>query len=313
MNQQLESDLRQAFSLKAAGIPAEAGERLSGIAYHPRSRRPLPKITVASLAGVAATTGVVASVVVLGSSQPAFAGWTSVPTPASADQTAAADSACLAQLSSAPPLPGTPAGGWSQEATDVRGPFTLAVYQSGDTDATCLTGPSITIVSRSSATGASTSASSSGSGPGPATSGGQGASSITVGGTGSGSITHVTVAHLDSASQGSFTVVEGQVEAGVSAVTLLRSDGDHVRTTTGNGWFVAWWPGDLGAGAAEITTSGGVTTQTLNTAPPGPPAGSGTCNRSTQATSSATVCSGGGAGGGTPSGQGAVTPDTNAG
>ena len=40
-------------------------------------------------------------------------------------------------------------------ATDVRGPFTLVIYVNGDAHATCLTGPSITVVSQSTSTGGS--------------------------------------------------------------------------------------------------------------------------------------------------------------
>jgi hypothetical protein len=297
MNQQLESDLREALSLKTSCIPTEANERLCEIDYHARSSRALPRITVASLAGVAATTGIVASVVILGSSQPAFAGWSPSPTPASALQTSIADSACQAQLSAAPALPGTAAvSGWSEVTTDVRGPFTLVIYQSGGVDATCLTGPSITIVSRSSESRGSTAVSGSESGSG--TTGARVGSSIMVGGTGLGSIKHVTVAHMDSTSQGPYTLVEGQVDAGVTAVTLLRSDGDHVQASTGHGWFVAWWPGQLNATSAEITTASGVTTQTLNTMPSLPPARSGSCDANPRTTSATVVCTGSGTGGG---------------
>ena len=155
MSQQLESELREVFALKASAIPTQAGERLHGIDYRPRTGRTLPRVTVASLAGVAATTGVVASVVILGSSQPAFAGWSPSPTPASAVQTASAESACQAQLSAAPARPDPASAGASHPsvtpiATDVRGPFTLVIYESGATDESCLSGPTITMVSRNS-------------------------------------------------------------------------------------------------------------------------------------------------------------------
>ena len=106
-----------------------------------------------ALAGAAATTGAVVSAVVFGSAQAAFTGWS--PSPAllvSAGQTSTADTACQAQIG----VPGSAAGdGRSPVATDVRGPFTLVIYQDGGADASCLTGPSITVVSRSSGSGGS--------------------------------------------------------------------------------------------------------------------------------------------------------------
>ena len=114
----------------------------------------------------------------------------------------------------------------------------------------------------------------------------------------------MTVAHLDSGSQGPYTLVEGQVAAGVTAVTLLRTDGRHIQASTGNGWFVAWWPGDLNTTSALVTTATGVTTQPLDTtvpAPPPPPAGSGSCRASSHSSS---VCTGGS---GNPGGGGLST------
>lgn len=300
MSQQLESELREALSLKASGIPSQMGRQLHGIDYHPRTGRTLPRVTAASLAGVAATTGVVASVVILGSSQPAFAGWSPSPTPASAAETSAAQSACQAQLNASPAPPGAAAaGGLRPLATDVRGPFTLVIYQSGATSVSCLYGPSITMVSRNaeSAGHASGSTSVSGGWRGHRTSGGGIGVSVSMGNKGSGSIAHMTVAHLDSASQGPYTLVEGQVATGVTAVTLLRTDGGHVQASTGNGWFVAWWPGDLNTTSAEVTTAGGTSTQALGTASPPPPAGNGTCHAGSPA-SPASVCTGGSGGAG---------------
>ncbi|MGD0392971.1 MAG: hypothetical protein ABSC41_10040 [Acidimicrobiales bacterium] len=290
MMNQLESDLNEALSRQASRLPAEAGVRLRHVDYHPRTSRISPRLTVGSLAGVAASTGVIVSVVVLGGSTPAFAGWTPSPTPASTGQTSAADAACRAQLASAPAMPGVAStdGAWSVVASDVRGPFTLVIYQSGGTDATCLIGPSITIVSRSNGHGGSMSASGGATGTGPRQAGG----SIMVGGTGTGSIKHLSVAHLDSASQGPYTLVDGQVDPGVTAVTLVRTQGDPVRASTVNGLFVAWWPGSQDATSAEITSASRVTTQSLNTSRPIPPPANDPCQPDPQATSSTVVCSG---------------------
>ncbi len=290
-NQQLESDLREAFSVHASGIPGEAAARLGGIDYRPRASRISPRITVGALAGAAATTGAVVSAVVFGSAQAAFAGWSPSPTLlVSAGQTSSADTACQAQVTAGPGSSDATAGsGWSPVATDVRGPFTLVIYQDGAAHATCLTGPLITVVSRSSGSGGSMTVS--GSVTGAIGTGSR--ISTMIGRLTSGSITQMSVDHLASTSQGAYTVVTGQVEAGVTGVTLVRSDGEHVQTSVSNGLFVAWWPGTEDATAAEITTAQGESTQTLKAAPPLPAPGDGSCNASPRATSSSVVCTSG--------------------
>jgi hypothetical protein len=272
MNRQLEDDLGAAFSKRASDIPTAASERLRRIDYHPRTSRISTRLTLGALVGVAATTIAVVSVFVLGGAPAAFAGWTASPTPAASGQTATATSNCQAQLAA---LPNTsPVNGWSAVATDVRGPYSLTIYQGDGVDATCLTGPSLTIVSSNDGIGVARSAGvGMGSGNGARVGG---SFSNMVGVIGSGSIEqHPSVAHMTSASQGALTVVYGQVAADVTAVTLVRSDGVDVQASTGNGWFVAWWPGSQDATSAEITTPSGVSTQTLNTPPPPPPSGSG--------------------------------------
>ena len=294
MTQQLETDLSRAFSLRSSGVPADAGARLRNIDYHPRTSRIPPRVTLGSLAGIATATGAVVSVAVLASAQPAFAGWTASPAPASAVKSTGAGKVCRAQLARSPGMPGAaPVSGWHAVTSDVRGPFTLVIYQGGGTDATCLTGPAITVVSRSSANGGSLSA----SGTDGGRPGSRETSSIGIGGLSSGSIKHMSIAHLASTSQGPYTLVEGQVDQGVTGLTLLRSDGDHIAATTGNGWFVAWWPGSLGATSAEITTATGVTTQALHNTFPLPSTRKGTCARGS-GTGSSVVCTGGAAGGG---------------
>jgi len=48
----------------------------------------------------------------------------------------------------------------------------------------------------------------------------------------------------ESANNGqAYTIAEGSVGSGVTAATLVLSDGSDVVTTTGNGLFLAWWPG----------------------------------------------------------------------
>ena len=275
MNQQFEDDLGAAFSKRASDIPTEASERLRRIDYHPRTSRISPRLTLGALAGVAATTMAVVSVFVLGGATAAFAGWTASPTPAASGQTASAASNCQTQLAALPNTPGT--DGWSAVATDVRGQYSLTVYQDSDANAICLTGPSLTIFSSNDGTGRSSGVGMrirNGATVGDSFSSMSG--STMVGALGSGSIEqHPFVAHMTSDSQGALTVVYGRVAADVTAVTLVRSDGVDVQTSTGNRWFVAWWPGSQDAPSAEITTPGGVSTQTLDTPPPPPPSGSG--------------------------------------
>jgi hypothetical protein len=296
MTEQLEVDLREAFSRCASSVPRDAGERLRSIDYRPRTGRVSPRLKVGSLAGAAVTTGTVISVVVLGGASPAFAGWSAAPTVASAAQTGTADGSCqaqLAQLASAPALAGpTEGSAWTPVATDVRGPFTLVVYQGGPTDATCLTGPSMTAVSVSTGNGATERISGSGSSTGAGTA--DGSSSVSVlRGSGSDDIEQMTTAHLDSAAAGPYTVVDGQADAAVTRVTLVRSDGEDVEASTGSGWFVAWWPGSLDAASAQVTTGNGVASEPIN-APAPPSSGSGTCAGTAQADSQ--TCSGGGGG-----------------
>jgi hypothetical protein len=260
---------------------------------------------VGSLAGVAAATGVVVSVVTLAGAQPAFAGWLPQPTPATTAQMSSAVATCRGQLANAAAVKRTAAvTGWDEVATDVRGPFTLSLFQSSGGDATCLTGPSLTIVSQSFTNGAGTEGGeSSMSGSAGGTGRGQAESSITFGGSGTGSIEHVSVAHFDSDSQGPYTVVEGQVATGVTGVTLLRSDGQHVQATTTNGLFIAWWPGNQTTSSAQVTTAGGVSTQSLNLHQAGPPAG-GPSTQPPAGGPCAAVCSGGAGGSATTSGPG---------
>ena len=198
---------------------------------------------------------------VLGGSQAAFAGWSPSPTGASATQTSTADAACQARLVATPSTPGTVTGGWNVVATDVRGPFTLVVYRNGGSSATCLTGPSITIISQSSAGGHSMSVSRSVPRGGKATAVGE---SSEFSENGSGGIEHITLTHLASNGQGPFTFVEGQVDDGVAGVTFVLSNGQHVQATTDNGWILAWWPGGLDATSAVVTTAGGTSTQELS-------------------------------------------------
>ena len=301
MNEQLESDLHEMFSRCAAAVPTDAALRLRGIDYRPRRHRMSPRLTVGALAGAAVTTGAVVSVVVLGSAQAAFAGWVAAPTTVPAGPAPTAAAACQAQLTALAAAPGSTVGSdWSPVATDVRGPFTLEVYAEGSNDATCLTGPSVTVVSTTGGTAESGSAVASFRASSAKTAGKRVVRGSTImTGVGSGDIKEVSVAHLSASNQGPFTVVDGQVAADVTGVTLVRNDGQNVQASTGNGWFVAWWPGSATTNSAQITTATGVTTEPLPSG--GPASGQAACQPNAPATSSSIRC---GAAGSRPRGSG---------
>jgi hypothetical protein len=291
MNDQLEAELRKVLALHAAQVPTSAVERLRRVDYRPRTRRHWP-LTISAL-GAASGTAAVVSVVVVGGSQAAFAGWSAKPTAPTDAQSAATQDNCQARLATLPGAAGQ--GSWSQVMTDVRGPYTFAIYENGSSLGSCFTGPSFTSVSftsgNTSGGGMSVSGSSSGSGTG-----GESSSSMGVQSPGGG-IEHLAVNHLSLAGNGAYTVVDGRLESTVSAVTLVLSDGQDVTATTSNGWFVAWWPGNQDVTAAQITTAAGKATEPLDVpsqAPP-PPATKGAPN---SGSSGAQSSSSGGAVGG---------------
>lgn len=121
--------------------------------------------------------------------------------------------------------------------TDTRGPYTASVYADGST---CVQGNGLTISSNR-------------DGGGPAS---VPAGTIELNGTG------------ESDSDGhALTMVDGQIGAGVTAVTITRSDGTSVQATVNNGWYLAWWPGDQRAVTAQVTNANGTATQSFPTAP----------------------------------------------
>jgi hypothetical protein len=181
--------------------------------------------------------------------------------------------------------------------TDVRGPFTVALFQNDGAYASCFTGSSFTEVSMVSSGGSSAAAA--GSARGSASLGaltqagsGGGMSSVSLGGgTASGDLTQVTQSHL-STSDGPYTLVDGRVATGVTGVTLVLDDGQDVVTTVADGWFVAWWPDSVDATSAQVTSASGTTSESLvwlHHAPAGPaaPGTSGAASNSGSSGSSA--------------------------
>ncbi len=121
--------------------------------------------------------------------------------------------------------------------TDTRGPYAASIYADGST---CVHGNGITIGSRTAGGGTSTVP--------------QG--TIALGGAG------------ESDSDGNaLTMVDGQIGAGVTGVTITRTDGSSVRATVQNGWYLAWWPGTERAVTAQVATANATSTQSFPSAP----------------------------------------------
>lgn len=243
----------------------------------PRGLRRLAAVGV----GVA-TAGV--AVLVLGTTgggpASALAGWTATPTKPASGETSGALDQCRSQLAQARTGPsGIPAGGWQPVVTDTRGPFTAMVLRSGSASATCVSGPSFTSTSANdtqSTAGSQHSASGSTSGGGTAD--GSAPPSVSIFDPRSGPINHASEADLTTSSGKQYTLVQGQLAAGVTGVTLLLSDGSNVQATVEDRSLIAWWPGSATVSSARVQTGAGVSTQKLGFTPlpgsPGSPADS---------------------------------------
>lgn len=257
MTEQLETDLRHLLARASADVPADAIERITNADYHPRTGWLTPWRTAASLAGVGVVGSGVATAALLAGATPAFAGWTAMPEPGQHAPSAAADSSCQSQLAGLPTAPG---GQWSPVVTDIRGPYTLAVFEDQGIYGSCLTGPSLTEATVSGAGSGSTSI---GHTEGGTTSGTVSASASGAV-YGSSGVESSFQSHLESSSSGAYTVMEGTISSDVSTVTVRLADGSDIGTTIGGGWFVAWWPNDEAAVSAEVTTPNGTTSQPLH-------------------------------------------------
>ncbi len=273
---QLETQLREVLAVRARELTTDAVERLRRVDYRPRTNRRWP-LTMSAL-GAASGTAAVVSVVVLGGSQTAFAGWSATPTRTTAAQSADTQADCLAKLATVPG--GSSPGSWTEEVSDVRGPYSVVLYQNGSAFATCFTGPSFTLASLNSPAGSEMTTSGAGSGTA-----GSGESSTSSGfSSPGGGIDTLVVSHLALAGNGPYTLVEGSLEPTVSALTFTLSDGQQVTATTANGWFVAWWPSNADVTAVQVTSNSGTTTEPVNSPSPGPlPAANGSSGATTNA------------------------------
>jgi hypothetical protein len=294
------------FAAKLAAILAaraetavrpEAVERVRNADYRPRAHFVRTPVALGVLAGTAGAA-TAATVVLLGSAAPAYAGWSATPTDSAAVAGPSTAASCQSQLSSmaSPGGSSSDSGNWQNVLTDVRGPFTVALYQNGNDYAACFTGPSFTEISQIDSDGSSVSGSSSVRGSEQSQHDMTRGSTSFGGSTASGNLEQVTQSSSTS-SDGAYTLVDGRTKSGVTGVTLVRDDGQDVVATVADGWFVAWWPGNATVTAAQVTTAAATTTEPLvssHTVPTPPQPGAcppSTSNPTTQ-TGQSVSCSG---------------------
>jgi hypothetical protein len=210
-----------------------------------RRRRPLKWVALAGSTGAAAA---VSSLILLGGSeQSAFAGWSPSPTPPASGQLTSADAGCQAHLAQHPLASNKRAEAASlvPVLSDVRGPYTVTVFGDGTGSAAlCITTPDGNSALRwIMQSGAPVSA-------------------------GAIAVDQFSILARDSQP---YTLVEGRTGDEVTGVTLALGNGTDVMTTSSNGVFVAWWPGSETITSAIVTTAAGVSTQILNLPGPGIP------------------------------------------
>ena len=209
-----------------------------------RRRRPVKWVVLAGATGVAATVSTL--VLVGGSPQSAFAGWSASPTAPASGQLTSADTDCQASLTQLPPSisKGADAASLVPELSDVRGPYTLTVLGDGSqSEVLCISAQGNTSVRWIALSGVPV-------GPGAIV------------------VDRISFGARDG---DPYTLVVGRTGKGVTGVTLSLGNGTDVTATSGNGVFVAWWPGSQSVTSAAVATATGVTTQTLNLTGPGIP------------------------------------------
>lgn len=179
-----------------------------------RGRRRLIAIPAGLLAAVAAVATVVGG-------QPAYADWTPVPTPLSANDAAEASRSCLAHQ-------GEPV----ESATDVliadrRGPWIYVLVQTSAQQETSCVMPEALVGTAPSSTDRR----------------------MYAGGSGEALVDPVAARQVDvairsasSTDEGLFMLIEGRVGSEVAGVTVLTPTGKRVTASVHQGRFAAWWP-----------------------------------------------------------------------
>lgn len=242
MIDQLEADLRDALTQRAAEVPVDAAARLSRLDYRPRSYGMRPPVAVGAVAGMAGAAAAAIWIASLGAgASNAFAGWAPQPTQPSSAQTDQAVASCRQRLAEIPAAPGPKIDSSATAAdpvlTDTRGPFTVVIFAANDATQSCIDGPSFTALSGSSGSATTVPA---------------------------GRI-ELTGVHLTTRDGKPYAIVEGHTGAGVTSTTLVLSDGTRVKASAANGWFAAWWPGSQDVTAAEVAAATGLTTEHFTT------------------------------------------------
>ncbi len=275
MPDQLEQSLREALSQRAAQLDPNSIARLRAIDYRPRRRR-FGVVSAVSALGVGGAAAALTVVFALSSgAAPAFAGWQATPRSPAPARLAQATQACGQDL-------GGPV------LTDSRGPYTASISADSTTSDVCLSGNGVSMSSSSTSVAPVSVA----------------AGQIELDGGGT----------RDSAGN-ALTLVDGRTGAGVTAVTIERTDAGSVQATVANGWYLAWWPGTAAATNAQVTTASGTNTVAFPSTPalPAPSCPSGARCAAGYSFGSA---SGGGSSnvnGATPSGQSATAVHRSAG
>jgi hypothetical protein len=199
--------------------------------------------------GALVASGVTTSLLVLAApgTANAFATWTAAPTTPAPGQVSSAEATCEAAATTPPPAKaaGLATGATQVSLVDTRGPFTLVLFGANtSTTLMCVSGPSINSSARTNS------------------------QMTAIGGQPvlpeAGQIA-IDRLQVESAKDGqAYTIAEGSVGLGVTAATLVLSDGSDVVTTTGNGLVLAWWPGSAVVTSATLTTAAGTTTQQIS-------------------------------------------------
>lgn len=213
--------------------------------HHRQSWRGGLTVGSSALVAVAAT---VALVIAGPGTANAFAAWTPTPTTPAPGQVPSAVAAC--EKAAAQPPPGALSRSVTAETqvslVDTRGPFTLVLFGANTPTQgvlMCVSGPSITPGAHPS----SHMSQSNGSPPAP----------------GAGQITLDRLQGETADNGQPYTIAEGSVGSGVTAATLTLNDGSKVVATTGNGLFLAWWPGSAVVTSATLTTATRTTSQPI--------------------------------------------------
>ena len=308
MTTELENGVREAMRARAGALPNTALARVRAVDYRPRPRR----LPAAAALACAATAGTAVAVMVAGGTPAAYAGWSATPTSASTPSPQAAAS-CQDQLASSPagPRGQLGSGPWQNVLTDVRGPFTVSLFQDDGAYAACFTSASFTEVNQiASSGGAGVSGTQVGSASGTASSsgGGQGAglSSTSVSRTSSGDLENVMQTHLSTSADGAYTLVDGRTASGVTGVTLVQQGGQDVVATVDDGWFIAWWPGDAAATSVQVATVSGTASEQLEPLPMPEPSGPGSPSSGGPVSGSGSTGNSGAASGGSGNSGGAA-------